>query len=118
MTEGANEMNTITTFPLTVKVSANSKLEALLDKLSPATPWGDRQIAAKRLGSLRNPNALPVLLSALLTDPFWMVRTSIVQALEMIDDPTAIPTLEEVARSDKFQVVRSYAEKAIERLSE
>jgi HEAT repeat protein len=116
-TEGANEMNTSSTFPLSVKVSQNSKLDALLDKLSPVTSWGERQIAAKRLGNLRDSGALPVLLSVLLTDPFWMVRTAIIQALEMIDDPAAIPTLEEVARNDSFQVVRSYAAKAIQRLS-
>jgi HEAT repeat protein len=74
-------------------------------------------MAAKRLGSMRDPEAVPVLLQALLTDPFWMVRTSIIQALEMIGDPAAIPTLEEVARKDSFQVVRSYANKAIIRLS-
>jgi len=50
-------------------------------------------MAAKRLGYLRDPGALPALLQALLTDPFWMVRTSIIQALEMIGDPAAIPTL-------------------------
>jgi len=74
-------------------------------------------MAAKRLGYLRDPGALPALLQALLTDPFWMVRTSIIQALEMIGDPAAIPTLEEVACRDSFQVVRSYAKKAIERLA-
>ena len=109
-------MNTTTTFPMTVKFSQKSNLEALLVKLSPATPWGERMNVAKKLGSLRDPDALPVLLRALLTDPFWMVRTAIIQALEMIGDPTAITTLEEVARNDNFQVVRSYATKAIERL--
>ena len=115
-TEGAKQMNTTTTLPMTVKVSQNSKLDALLVKLSPATPWGERQIAARKLGSMRDSRALPVLLSTLLTDPFWMVRTAIIQALEMINDPAAIPTLKEVAHNDKFQVVRSYAAKAIERI--
>ena len=110
-------MNTTTAFPLTVKVSQNSKLDALLVKLSPATPWGERQNVAKRLGSMRNSKALPVLLSTLLTDPFWMVRTAIIQALIMIGDPAAIPTLEEVACRDSYQAVRSYATKAIQRLS-
>jgi len=110
-------MNTTTSFPLTMKVSQNSKMDAFLVKFSPTTPWGERQLAAKKLGSMRNPEAIPVLLSALLTDSSWMVRTSIIQALEMIDDPAAIPTLEEVATSDDFQIVRSYAAKAIERLS-
>ena len=110
-------MNTATTFPITVKVSKNNKLEALLVKLYPATPWGERQLAAKRLGSLHDPKALPMLLSALLTDPFWMVRTAIIQAIEMIDDPAAIPTLKEVMDNDDYQAVRSYAAKVVERLS-
>ena len=110
-------MNTITTLPITVQVSPNQTMEKWLEKLTPTTPWGDRQEAAKKLGSMRDPDALPGLLQALLSDPFWMVRTSIVQALEMIGDPAAIPTLEEVTRKDSFQVVRSYANKAIKRLS-
>lgn len=110
-------MNTITTLPITLQVYPNRKMEATLAELSPTAPWGTRQMAAKRLGSIRDPEALPALLQALLTDPFWMVRTAIIQALEMIGDPAAIPTLEEVARKDSFQVVRSYANKAIKRLS-
>ena len=107
-----------TAYPLIIKISQTSKLHALLVKLSPTNPWGDRQMAAKRLGVLRDSRALPVLLSALLTDPFWMVRTAIIQSLIMIHDPAAIPTLKEVAKDDKFQVVRSHAAKAIERLSQ
>jgi HEAT repeat protein len=68
------------------------------------------------LGYLRNAEALPGLLQALVSDPFWMVRCAIIQALEMIADPAAIPTLKQVAREDGFQVVRSHAVKAIDRL--
>ena len=93
-------------------------LEVLLANLSPNTPWGDRQAAARKLGYMRNPDALPGLLAALPTDPFWMVRCAIIQALECIGDPRAISTLRETAKSDGFQVVRSYAAKAIERLSQ
>jgi len=111
-------MITNTTFPLTVKVyPTNRKMEVLLAKLSLATSWGDRKIAAQKLGSMHDPEALPALISALLSDPFWMVRFAIIQALEMIGDPAAIPTLETVASRDNFQAVRSYAAKAIERLS-
>jgi len=110
-------MNTITTLPLTVQVHPNRKVDVLLAELSPRISWGNRQSAAKKLGYMRDPDALPALLQALLTDPFWMVRTAIIQALEMIGDPAAIPTLEEVANDDSFQVVRSHAKKAIERLS-
>jgi len=110
-------MKTITTLPLTVQVHPNRKMDGLQAELSPETSWGNRQIAAKKLGYMRDPEALPALLQTLLTDPFWMVRTAIIQALEMIGDPAAITTLEEIASNDSFQVVRSYAKKAIERLS-
>ena len=75
-------------------------------------------MAANKIGSMRNPEALPGLLAALATDNFWMVRCAIIQALEMIGDPGAIPTLQEAAISDSFQVVRSYAAKAVDRLSQ
>jgi hypothetical protein len=99
------------------EVQRNRKLERLLAYLSPDASWGDRQIAAKKLGYMRCREALPGLLAALPADPFWMVRCSIIQALEKIGDPRAIPTLREVAVNDRFQVVRSYATKAIEKLS-
>jgi len=110
-------MNTISTFSTTFQVYTYQEMEVLLADLSPTTSWGNRQMAAKRLGSMRDPEALPALLQALVTDRFWMVRTSIIQALEMIGDPAAIPTLEDVARRDSFQIVRSYAKKATKRLA-
>ena len=106
-----------TSLPLALVVEPNIKLYRLLADLSPDTSWGDRKIAAQKLGHMRSPEALPGLLDALPADPFWMVRCAIIQALERIDDPGAIPTLREVAKRDGFQVVRSYAAKAIERLS-
>jgi len=116
--EVADRMNTYRTPPLAIVVQPDIKLYKLLADLSPDTPWGDRKIAAEKLGSMRSPEALPGLLGALPSDPFWMVRCAIIQALEMIGDPGAIPTLREIANSDGFQVVRSYAAKAIERLSQ
>ena len=104
-------------FPITVEVQPDPNVAKLLVDLSPDNPWGERQIAAKKLRRIRNPEALPGLMAALLADPFWMVRCAIVQALVMIGDPQAIPTLQEVAISDGFQVVRSYAGKAVKRLS-
>ena len=114
--EVVDQMNTYWTPPLVVLVQPDIKLHKLLADLSPDTPWGDRQIAAKKLGSMRSPKALPGLLDALPSDPFWMVRCAIIQALEMIGDSGAIPSLRETANSDGFYVVRSYAAKAIERL--
>ena len=111
-------LNAYTTLPLVVEVQPDPKVEVLLADLSPDTSWGDRKIAAQKLGCIRSPEALPGLLDALPADPFWMVRCAIIQALEMIGDPGAIPTLREVAKSDGFQVVRSHAAKAIERLSQ
>lgn len=99
-------------------VQPEIKLYSLLADLSPDRPWGERKMAAKKLGYLRDPQALPGLLDALPSDPFWMVRCAIIQALEMIGDPRALPTLREVAKSDGFKVVRSHAAKAVERLSQ
>jgi len=115
--EVADQMNAYRTPPLALVVP-DIKLYKLLADLSPDTPWGERKIAAKRLGSMRSPEALPGLLDALPADPFWMVRCAIIQALEMIGNPGAIPTLREIANSDGFYVVRSHAAKAIERLSQ
>jgi HEAT repeat protein len=90
-------MNTIATLPLTVQVHPDRKMEGLLAELSPTTSWENRQIAAKKLGYMRDPEALPALLQALLTDAFWMVRNAIIQALEVIGDSAAIRTLEVAA---------------------
>ena len=113
---GLDKPNPFTTYPIAIDVQPDLKLYKLLADLSPDTPWGDRQIAAKKIGSMRNPEALSGLLAALATDNFWMVRCAIIQALEMIGDPGAIPSLQEAAISDGFQVVRSYAAKAVDRL--
>ena len=83
----------------------------------PDVSWGDRQMAARKLGTLGCPEAVPGLLEVLPADSFWMVRCAIIQALERIGDAGAIPTLRDVAETDGFQVVRSYAAKAVERLS-
>jgi len=110
-------MKLMTAYSLSVQVHPDRNFDNLLSELSPETPWGKRQLAARKLGNMRDREALPMLLSVLLTDPFWMVRTAIIQALEMIGDPAAIPALEEAVKRDSFQVVRSYAAKAIERLT-
>lgn len=114
--EVADRKTTLTVFPLAIETQPKRDLDVLLTNLTPDTPWGERQIAAKKLGNMRDPEALPGLLAALPNDPFWMVRCAIIQALEMIDDQGAIPTLREVSENDSFQVVRAYAAKAIERL--
>ena len=114
--EVADRKAKLTVFPLVIETQPKRDLDVLLTNLTPDTPWGERQIAAKKLGNMRDPEALPGLLAALPNDPFWMVRCAIIQALEMIDDSGAIPTLREVAENDSFQVVRAYAAKAIERL--
>jgi HEAT repeat protein len=100
----------IQTFP-------DENLDRLLAQLSPEIDWGDRQSAAKKIGNLCNPYAVPGLLAALELDPFWMVRCTIIQALEKIGDPGAMPALMDTAEHDGFQVVRSYASRAVERLS-
>jgi HEAT repeat protein len=107
----------LTSLPLIFEIQRDQKLDKYLSNLSPDTPWGDRKTAAQQLGSMRCQEAVPGLLEVLPTDPFWMVRCSIIQALEMIGNPNAISTLRAVAENDSFQVVRSYAVKAIDRLS-
>jgi len=116
--EVMNKTNKITKFSPIIDVQPCREVETLLSNLTADTPWGERQNAAKELGNLRDPDALPGLLAALPTDPFWMVRCTIIQALEVIGDPRAILTLQEVAINDGFQVVRAYATKAIEVLTQ
>jgi HEAT repeat protein len=115
--EVVDDIQPITAFPLSIEVRPAREIEQLIANLSPQVPWGQRQSAAKRLGSKKALAAVPALLEGLPTDPFWMVRCAIIQALERIGDPNAIPTLRKVAQNDSFQVVCSYAAKAIERLS-
>ena len=110
-------LETVAHFPLVIEVRPDSKVEKLLQELSPDKPWFDRKLAAAELGRLRNPEAIPGLLAAVQTDPFWMVRCTMIQALEVIGDPRAIPVLEEVAKSDGFIAVRSHASRAIDGLS-
>jgi HEAT repeat protein len=115
--EVAEQIKPFAVLPVAIEVQSDQKVAQLIAELSPDVSWGDRQMAAKKLGTMGSPEALDGLLNALLADPFWMVRCAIIQALERIGDPRAIPALHEVANGDGFQVVRSYAFKAIERLS-
>lgn len=115
--EVVDQKDPLFSFMVGIEFQTDPELSALLSALSPETPWGDRQIAAKKIGYLRDPNALPWLLAALPADPFWMVRIAIIQAIELIGDPRAIPALQQIAEKDDFKVVRSYAIKAEERLS-
>jgi len=117
-TQIVESMNPYIAFPVTVEIQPDPEVAQLLADLTPNTPWGERQVAARRLGCLRNPDALPGLLAALQEDKFWIVRCSIIQALVMIGEPNAVPTLCEVAEKDGFQVVRSHAAKAVQRLSQ
>ena len=98
------EFKTYASLPLALAVQPDIKLYSLLAELSPDTSWGQRQIAAEKLGQMGDPQAIPGLLAALPRDSFWMVRCAIIQALEKIGDPVAIPTLREVATQDGFQV--------------
>jgi HEAT repeat protein len=116
--EVAEQIKSFAVLSVAVEVQSDQNMAQWIAELSPDVSWGDRQMAAKKLGYSRNPEALPGLLNALQADPFWMVRCAIIQALERIGDPSAIHTLHEVANKDDFQVVRSYAAKAIERLSQ
>lgn len=115
--QGFEKLETSPNLPSAAGLHPDRELDNLLTNLSPDTPWGDRQNAAQKLGSLADPQALTGLLDALPADPFWMVRSSIIQALEMIGDPKAVPSLRELAANDDFQAVRSHAAKAVAGLS-
>lgn len=111
------EMNIFDLPSIVINDQPQGKIDELVAALSPHISWGERQVAAQKLGYLASPHALPGLLHALPSDPFWMVRCAIIQALERIGDSSAVSILREVASNDSFQVVRSYAAKAIVRLS-
>jgi HEAT repeat protein len=115
--EVAEQIKPFAMLPVAIEVQPDQKVAQLIAELSPDVSWGDRQMAAKKLGYMGSSEVLHGLLNALLADPFWMVRCAIIQALERIGDPRAIPALHEVANGDSFEVVRLYAVKAIERLS-
>ena len=115
--EVVDDIHPITAFPLSIEVRPAREIEQLISNLSPQVPWGQRQRAAKRLGSMKDQTAVPALLQVLPTDPFWMVRCVIIQALESFGDPRVIPTLQEVAANDGFAAVRTAAEMAVNRLS-
>jgi hypothetical protein len=46
----ADKENKFPTFPPVIKAQPDRELETLLANLAPDTPWGERQIAAKKLG--------------------------------------------------------------------
>lgn len=96
--------------------AVKGNLIELASELSSDNPWAMRQAAARKLGTIGDPRALPILLEALPKDSFWMVRQAIIQAVEMIGDARSIPALVDVAENDSFAVVRGYAAKTIERL--
>jgi HEAT repeat protein len=106
----------LTTLPIATGPGLKPEIEGLLNQLAPDTPWGERRLAAQRLGNLRDRRAVPALVNALPGDTFWMVRCAMIQALEKIGDPLAVPTLQDVEKNDAFQVVRAYAGKAVERI--
>jgi HEAT repeat protein len=103
-------------FPFEAQVHPEEELAGWLAQVDRDCSWGDRQAAARKIGNMRDPRAVPALLAALKLDSFWIVRCTIIQALEKIGDPSAIPTLMDTAKRDGFQIVRSYAAKAVERL--
>ena len=111
------QMETLKSLPIQIEVIPEGEIDLLAACFSSSTPWADRQAAAVKLGQSQHPEALPILLSALQNDPFWMVRCTIIQALETIGDAYAIPTLQDVAAHDDFSAVRSAAGNAIKRLA-
>ena len=114
----AHKPYTFMALPVKIDFLPKKELGVLLGNLTPDKPWAERQTAARKIGLLGNPKALPALLNALPKDPFWMVRCAIIQALEMIGDARALPMLQELATTDEFEIVRGYANNAIEKLTQ
>ena len=106
-TQVVEAWNTYSAFPIAIEVQPASPLDELTANMSHDVPWFERKIAAQKLGCTESSEAIPVLLSALRNDPFWMVRCAVIQALERIGDPGIIPALQEAAVHDGFQAVRS-----------
>jgi HEAT repeat protein len=86
-------------------------LEALIEGV------GDRELLTREasiqsLGKLRNPKAVPRLLSV-LNDKSATVRLSAIKSLEQIGDPQAIPHLRRMAENEGDAVVRGEAVSAL-----
>ena len=78
--EAANKTNVFTAFPQVLETHPERELDALLANLTHDTPWGERQIAARKLGYMREQEALPGLLAALPTNSqrtSWMEKALI-----------------------------------------
>lgn len=79
---------------------------------------GDRKDAAKKLGKLEDPQAVPALVEALRSDPEEDVREEAAEALGRIGDPRALSALRWAARHDREDDVRKEARKAIEKITD
>ena len=79
---------------------------------------GDRKDAAKKLGKLEDPRAVPALVGALRSDPEEDVREEAAEALGRIGDPSALSALRWAARRDREDDVRKEARKAIKKITD
>ena len=75
--------------------AAIDALIAALEDVADRTPDGGyplRRNAARALGKLNNPEAVPALIECLTSTDYY-VREAAAQSLEMLGDPASIPTL-------------------------
>jgi len=72
-----------------------------------------RKAAAKALGEIRDPAAVPALEKALVDDEAWGVRIAAAKALGEIRDPAAVPALEKALGDDEAREVREAAAAAL-----
>lgn len=72
--------------------------------------------AARALGEIGNPSAVPDLLNA-LNDEEWEVREAVAWALGKIGDKRALPDLQEVSKNDPNDSVRNVSDEAIRAIS-
>ncbi len=74
----AEKLNPFIHFPTGADIHKDPKVVALLVDHSPDTLRGERQMAARKYGNLRNPVALPALSASLGTFTFWLMRCIII----------------------------------------
>jgi bilin biosynthesis PecE protein len=88
-----------------VQESCSALCEALRDEHYRTALGGYplRRQAARALGQLKNPQALPALLEALNCTEDLRLREAVVQAIAAIGDSRAVPTLLELLQSDSEQ---------------
>ena len=65
-----NRPEIFTIYPISEEIQLDPEVQRIACNLSQDKPWGERKLAAQKLGRTRKKEAVPWLLSVLSTDPF------------------------------------------------